>query len=167
MYKKRVIGYYFMKLSQKILFSVLIFFILILTLRGVSSVADPKCSGKHNLQVEGAKLPETGTGSSGRPIIKIFVLPEISGFKELYQFFSVTSAKAVLSCALPTSCDFYVNGQVCLSGLPGNKQDFYTLPCTQLFKDGINTMSIHDALSSSTGDIKWVFLETKISSFIC
>jgi len=79
----------------------------------------------------------------------------------LYQDFSVRSAKAIITWNTPGNCIIYVNNQVCLT-IPTSIQDLFSLDCNKLFNDGINTIGF-----SNNGNMNWLFLETKISSWIC
>ena len=72
-----------MKAKYKIALGVLILLVLFIFLRPVSSKVI--CSGKHNIQAKGIDLPETSI-SPVTGISKVFVLPEISDFKDLYGF---------------------------------------------------------------------------------
>ena len=141
-------------------FAIALFIALALVLSiGLRSVYSQElCAGKHNIQIDGRDLPEFNANSSET---KAFVLPEVSGFKQLYQKFEVGSAKAVLLCNNPGNCAFYVNNQACLIGIPVG-QRLNQLNCSNLFHEGINTVGF-----IGNGEIKYVFLETKISSIWC
>ena len=146
-----------MNLTSKLLLTILVILILGFSLKLVSSKTN--CSGKHNIQINAQTLPEFVFNISIPT--KVFVLPEISGFKDLYQDFSVTSAKAIITCNVPGNCIFYVNNQVCLN-ITTSIQSLFSLDCNNLFNDGINTIGF-----SNNGNVNWLFLETKISSIFC
>ncbi len=141
-------------------FVIALFFVLALALFiGLRSVYSQElCGGKHNIQINGRDLPEFDSGSSET---KVFVLPEVGGFKQLYQKFEVKSARAILLCNSPGDCTFYVNNQTCLKGIPSS-QKLSQLNCLNLFHDGINTVGF-----IGNGEIKYIFLETEISSVWC
>ena len=146
-----------MNLTSKLILIVLIILVLGFSLKLVSSKT--LCGGKHNIQVKVVDLPELVLNTNIQT--KVFVLPEISGFKDLYQDFSVTSAKAIITCNTPGNCIIYVNNQVCLT-IPTSTQNLFSLDCNNLFNDGINTVGF-----SNNGNMNWLFLETKISSVFC
>ena len=148
---------------EKIFLTIVIALPIIIAFQNVSATAN-LCGGKHNIQIQGNTLPNVGISGFST---NVFVLPEISGFQELYKDFSVTGAKAILFCQSGQLCDLFVNNQPCLTGVPGNSQSLHILNCTNLFKDGINTMDFRSTSTSSTGFINWVFLETRITSLFC
>ncbi len=144
----------------------LVFLVLFVSFRTVSS-ATSLCVGKHNMQLNAATLPEMGINGVNK---KVFVLPEVSGFKNLYQDFSVTVAKVYLGCPAGsgTACDLYVNDQLCLGGIgAAQPANLYSLNCANLFRDGINTVDLRQGSGGATGAISWLFFETKISSLVC
>ena len=158
-----------MRLANKIIIGVFVLVALFVVLQNVSPLDDlieVKCVGKHNMQLKGDTLPEFRVNNI--QIAKIFVLPEVGGFKELYSSFSVTTAKMSYSCQSGASpCDVYVNDQLCLAGIPPGQGKTYTLNCVNLFKEGINTFDVRQGTASMTSNLYWLFFETKISSLVC
>ena len=124
------------------------------------------CDGKKNFQIRGSELPETGINGSSQ-MIKVFVLPEVNNFQEIYQSFRVVGAKAILWCGIGGSpCDFYVNGNLCLQNV--GVQNLYDLSsCINYFHDGINTIKLVGQGNNINGNVGWIFLEARIDSGLC
>ena len=144
-------------------------FILIISTILVFVKSQPSvCFGKQNFMINAQELPEFfPNGNSANPNMRVFVLPEVNGFRELYQELYVTNAKAIMHGCPQGPADLYVNSQLCVQNV--QNQQLYDLNCEQLFREGINIIYLQSTspCQQSNPIIEWLFLETRIDNGLC
>lgn len=150
-----------MKKQIFVALGIIIAFLIVFSIRTVTSQAS--CNGQYNMQLKGSMLPETGAPGVQT---KIFVLPEVGGLQKIWNIFSVSSAKVLMGCYGSGSCSVYVNDKACGFTIPvGAPQQLTDLPCPGLFRGGVNTFDMRG--TGATGELDWLFLETKVDSVWC
>lgn len=150
-----------MKKQIFVMVGIIVAVLILFSIRTVTSQAS--CNGQYNLQLRGNTLPENAAPGVQT---KIFVLPEVGGLQKIWNIFSVSSAKVLMRCSGSGSCSVYINNQPCGFTIPvGAPLQLTDLPCPGLFRGGVNTFDMRG--SGATGELDWLFLETKVDSVWC
>ena len=74
-----------MKLPVKLILTIILVLFIVIAFQNVSATVSTVCGGKHNIQIDGDTLPSISITPAFNT--KVFVLPEVSGFQELYRDF--------------------------------------------------------------------------------